>query len=47
MRHPDPAEKNEFESALRRGFGEVVFASSRFELRKRSGPRLATDCDRI
>lgn len=47
MRHPDPAEKTEFEAALRRGFGEVVFASSRFELRKRSGPGLAAGCDRI
>ena len=47
MRHPDPAEKTEFEALLLSGFAEIVFASGRFELRKRSGPGLAARCDRI
>ena len=45
MRHPDPAEKAEFEAVLLRGFAEILFASSRFELRRRSdsGPELRCD----
>jgi hypothetical protein len=47
MSHPDPAEKTEFEAVLWRGFSEVVFASSRFELRKRSDAGLLARCGRI
>jgi hypothetical protein len=47
MRDPDPPEKRDFEAALRVAFDEVVWASTRFELRKRSGGAPAVPCERI
>jgi hypothetical protein len=47
MRDPDPPEKRDFEAALRVAFDEVAYASTRFELRKRSGGAPAVPCKRI
>jgi hypothetical protein len=47
MRDPDPPEKRDFEAALGVVFDEVVYASTRFELRKRSGDVAAVPCERI
>jgi hypothetical protein len=47
MRDPDPPEKRNFEAALRVAFDEVVWASTRFELRKRSGGAAAVPCEQI
>lgn len=47
MRDPDPPEKHEFESALRMAFGEIVHASPRFEVRRRSGDAPTGLCDKI
>ena len=47
MRDPDPPEKRDFEAALRVAFDKIVHASTRFELRQRSGQASTTLCDSI
>jgi hypothetical protein len=47
MRDPDPPEKRDFEAALRVAFDKIVHASTRFELRERSGHPPAVACDKI
>jgi hypothetical protein len=47
MRDPDPPEKRHFESALRAAFDEIVYVSTRFELRKRSRGAPTVPCERI
>ena len=47
MRDPAPPEKTGLEAALRTGFDEMVYSSSRFELRKRSRRAPAADCDSV
>ena len=47
IRDPDPPEMHAFDAALRSGFDEVVPASGRFELRRRSGKASRGLCDGI
>ncbi len=47
MRDPDPPEKREFEAILRVAFNKIVHASTRFELRQRSGSASPVLCDKI
>ena len=47
MRDPDPPEKRDFEAALRVAFDRIVHASTRFELRQRSGHPSVALCDKI
>jgi hypothetical protein len=47
IRDPDPPEMHAFDAALRSAFDEVVPASGRFELRRRSGKASQTLCDGI
>ena len=44
---PDPPEKRSFDKALLVAFDSIVHASTRFELRKRSGHLPAALCDKI
>jgi hypothetical protein len=47
LRDPDPPEKREFEAVLRAGFGDVVYTSGRYELRRRSREGPEVPCERI
>lgn len=47
MRDPDPPEKRAFEAVLRTAFDEVVHASGRYELRRRSKEGPAVACEQI
>jgi len=47
IRDPDPPEKRDFEKALLVAFDIIVYASTRFEVRKRSGYLPATLCEKI